>query len=240
MKLQLNKIALLISSILLTTTSFAAQHITKADQETVQVTVSNTEPNVLVVDGRRIVNLVPSDVTALDTLPDKEQGTLYFKVSQFFQNTPVTLFVTDDEGTRYKLVLQPRSVGAEEIVLVPPKPGTGTSKRSQSYLQQIKELMYVMGDDAENPQETLAVDGISRSFVKAEIPLWKESKFVLLRRYDTDGMYGEMYQLTNLTNKTMNLLEQEFYRKGVSAVSIQNLSLSPGRSTFVYVVRENN
>ncbi|MDR8345441.1 conjugal transfer protein TraK, partial [Acinetobacter baumannii] len=71
-------------------------------------------------------------------------------------------------------------------------------------------------------------------------PLWKESKFVLLRRYDTDGMYGEMYQLTNLTNKTMNLLEQEFYRKGVSAVSIQNLTLSPGRSTFVYVVRENN
>ncbi|MDV7113662.1 TraK domain-containing protein, partial [Acinetobacter baumannii] len=105
-----------------------------------------------------------SDVTALDTLPDKEQGTLYFKISPYFQNTPITLFVTDDEGTRYKLVLQPRSVGAEEVVLVPPKPGAGTSKRSQSYLQQIKELMYVMGDDAENPQETLAVDGISRSF----------------------------------------------------------------------------
>ncbi|MGM7313542.1 conjugal transfer protein TraK, partial [Acinetobacter baumannii] len=75
MKLQLSKIALFISSIFLTTSTFAAQHITKADQETVQVTVSNTEPNVLVVDGRRIVNLVPSDVTALDTLPDKEQGT---------------------------------------------------------------------------------------------------------------------------------------------------------------------
>ncbi|MEX3804943.1 type-F conjugative transfer system secretin TraK, partial [Acinetobacter baumannii] len=93
----------------------------KADQETVQVTVSNTEPNVLVVDGRRIVNLVPSDVTALDTLPDKRARDSLFQNISIFQNTPITLFVTDDEGTRYKLVLQPRSVGAEEVVLVPPK-----------------------------------------------------------------------------------------------------------------------
>ncbi|MFX6074743.1 conjugal transfer protein TraK, partial [Acinetobacter baumannii] len=35
-----------------------------------------------------------------------------------------------------------------------------------------------------------------------------------------------------------NMLEQEFYRKGVAAVSVENLTLQPGATTFLYVVRE--
>ena len=57
-------------------------------------------------------------------------------------------------------------------------------------------------------------------------------------RYDGDGLYGEHYKVTNITNSNLILLEQEFYRKKVVAVSIEHLNLLPGQTTNVYVVRE--
>ena len=95
-----------------------------------------------------------------------------------------------------------------------------------------------MGDDADDPQDELAIEGISRSFVNQQIPLWKEARMTFASRYDGDGLYGEHYKVTNITNSNLILLEQEFYRKKVVAVSIEHLNLLPGQTTNVYVVRE--
>ena len=178
---------------------------------------------------------------ALEYEKDVTQGVLYFKVAPWYANRTISAFVNDDQGTRYKLVMRPTaSLGAEELILIPPKvkEGSSTDKGSQSYLQQIKELIYVMGDDADDPQDELAIEGISRSFVNQQIPLWKEARMTFASRYDGDGLYGEHYKVTNITNSNLILLEQEFYRKKVVAVSIEHLNLLPGQTTNVYVVRE--
>ena len=216
----------------------AAQHITNADKSIAQVVVSNRDVNALIVDGRRIQNFIPSNDNAFEIQKDVVQGSIYFKVNPEYSNTSTSAFVTDEEGARYKLVLQPRSVTSEEVILVPSEQQNNKKRSAQSYQHQIKELMYVMADNADSNSNNLAVDGIVKSTINAEIPLWKEVSFNLLNRFDSDGMYGELYQLKNVTNKSLNLLEQEFYRKGVVAVSVENLSLQPNKTTFVYVVRE--
>ncbi len=59
-----------------------------------------------------------------------------------------------------------------------------------------------------------------------------------MAKYEGDELNGEHYVVTNKTPSNLILLEQEFYRKKVVAVSIENLNLLPGQSTNVYVVRE--
>ena len=201
----------------------AVQHVDKAYLDNVTVNVSSTEQNALVVQDRKITSVIPSIADALEYEKDVTQGVLYFKVAPWYANRTISAFVNDDQGTRYKLVMRPTaSLGAEELILIPPKvkEGSSTDKGSQSYLQQIKELIYVMGDDADDPQDELAIEGISRSFVNQQIPLWKEARMTFASRYDGDGLYGEHYKVTNITNSNLILLEQEFYRKKVVAVSI--------------------
>ncbi|MFW1840544.1 type-F conjugative transfer system secretin TraK [Acinetobacter gyllenbergii] len=237
----LNKLAVFAASIVISASAYCTQHVTKADKQSVVVAVSNKDLNVLYVDGRKMLTATASNSSALEYQKDVNQGALYFKVNPAFQNTTIPIFITDDFGTRYKIELQPKNMPGEDVVLVPPSESetTSTGKRNQSYQQQIKELIYTMGDDADSPRDELAIDGISRSYIGADIPLWKEANLKLLRRYDADsGMYGELYQIKNISYKPLNMLEQEFYRKGVAAVSVENLTLQPGATTFLYVVRE--
>lgn len=230
-------VALLISGV-----SYGAQHVTKAHEDTVTVNISSTEQNALIVQDRKIVSVIPSIADALEYEKDVNQGVLYFKVQPWYANRTISAFVNDEAGVRYKLVMRPTAtLGAEEIILIPPantKSKDGSNKGSQSFVQQIKELVYVMGDDADDPQDELAIEGIGRSFVRQQIPLWKEASMVYVAKYDGDELYGEHYIVTNKTASNLVLLEQEFYRKKVVAVSIENLNLLPGQSTNVYVVRE--
>ncbi|ENG7912469.1 type-F conjugative transfer system secretin TraK [Acinetobacter baumannii] len=239
---KLAMIPLLIASLLASGIASATQHIDKAYLDSVTVTVSSTEQNALVVQNRKIANVVPSIADALDYQKDVDQGVLYFKIQPWYENRTISAFVTDDQGVRYKLVMRPTaSLGAEEIILMPPKNGSGsggTEKETQSFLQQIKELIYTMGDDADSQQDELAISGISRSSVNQDIPLWKEARMRFVSRYDGDELYGEHYQVTNVTGSNLILLEQEFYRKKVVAVSIEHLNLLPGQTTNVFVVRE--
>ncbi|MEN9905305.1 MAG: hypothetical protein RLZZ555_1870, partial [Pseudomonadota bacterium] len=74
--------------------------------------------------------------------------------------------------------------------------------------------------------------------VNREVPLWKEARLVLLARYPDSDMVGEKYRLSNASPSPMLLVEQELYRRGVRAVSVEHHTLMPGDGTHVYVVRE--
>lgn len=228
--------------IALTQSTFAAQYIEGADKRTVEVTVSSTQQNVLAIEGRRITSVIPSSAADLVYQKDQGQGVLYFALADSFKTGTVSVFVNDDQNVRYKLILVPRSVGSEEIILKPGKnetaQGADSSRKEQSYIFQIKELVYHMASDASNPSPENDEDGITRTVVNSQVTLWKEANLVLLRRYDSGNMLGETYQITNTSNSTLNLAEQEFYRKSVAGVAIENLVLAPGDLTLVYVVRE--
>lgn len=202
-----------------------------------QVNISAKEQNRLAVEGRRLTSVVPSQKGVLTAIKDEEQGALYFTLaSDSGAAGTITLFVSDDHKTTYKLILVPRPIAGEEIIIRPPAAAAGAQRkqtadgRTISYQRRIKDLILAMAD--EDLRGT--VDCIKTN---QDIPLWKEGHLVEQAKC-MDGEYvGEIYTLTNVSQADMLLVEQELYRRGVLAVSIENHTLPMKESTAIYVVR---
>ncbi len=232
----LTLLALLLSSSL----ANATQLIENSNTQHVQVNMSARETNRLAVEGRRIVNVVPGQAGMLKAKKDEAKGALYFSLDPETPATgTVTLFVDDDQGITYKLILVPRAISGQEIVLRPPAEKAAAATRTNSadgreatYARRIKDLVLLMSDDE---LQDSAADKID---VNKEVPLWKEAKLVLSSKYLMGAFVGEKYRLTNISSNDMLLVEQELYRRGVRAVSVKNQTLAPGNATDIYIVRE--
>ncbi|WP_237071209.1 type-F conjugative transfer system secretin TraK [Mycetohabitans sp. B2] len=216
----------------------ATQIVDNADRGHVQVNISAHEQNRLAIEGRRIANVVPSAKGVLTYEKDEALGALYFALaSDSMNHGTVTLFVSDEKGMTYKLILVPRPVAGEEIILRPPSEKAALSSRAASgnralsYQRHIKDLMLVMADESQ--QESVDVITVNK-----EVPLWKEGHLVLEDKYIDDDMVGEKYRLTNVSPSDLLLVEQELYRRGVRAVAIEHQTLPPGESTNIFIVRE--
>lgn len=213
----------------------ATQIVENADQGHVQVNISANEQNRLAITGRRIANVVPSRKGLLSVVKDEALGALYFTLANDSENQgSVTLFVSDDQGVTYKLILVPQPVAGEEIILSPPKNKSMSSSRfsaadghATSYQRRIKNLMLVMIDGERS-------DSIVLNQV---VPLWKESHMLLITKFMDDDLVGEKYHLSNVSPSDMLLAEQEFYRPGVLAVAVEHHTLKPGDATDIFIVR---
>ncbi len=216
----------------------ASQVIKYADQQHQQATISAHEQNRLAIEGRRITHVVPSRKGVITVVKDEVRGAMYFALTS---DTPhpgtVTLFVSDNKGVTYKLILLPRTIAGEEIILRPPIAKSSFSSnrnnRALAYQRLIKDLMLVMADETDQNQ-------VDSTPINKAVPLWKESHLVLMTRYITHALVGEKYQLTNISPSDMTLVEQELYRPGVQAVAVEYHTLGPGDSTPVFIVRERH
>lgn len=229
---------LLLSSLLVSLDAAATQLIEGSDRNHVQVNVSAREQNRLAIEGRRIGTVVPSQKGIITTVKDEAAGALYFAMASDAPNTgTVTLFVTDDQNPSviYKLILVPTQIAGEEIIIKPVSeraPATGRKGgdgRALSYERRAKEMILSMADDENHDVESIAVN--------QEIPLWKEGRLVMLAKYPEGDLVGEKYRLTNVSGSDMLLVEQELYRRGVIAVSIENLTLPAGGQSLIFIVR---
>jgi conjugal transfer pilus assembly protein TraK len=225
--------------VLVANSAWATQYVEGGDKDHAEVNISANEQNRISVDGRRIASAVPSLKGALTYAKDEAAGALYFALSSDVSNSgTLTLFVTDDQNTTYKLILVPRPIAGEEIIIRPPvdrnpKPPSARgaiSRRASSYERRADDLLFAMA--------TEKTGNLDPSVVNKEVPLWKEARCVFLEKYFDDDLIGEKYSLTNISKKDMLLVEQELYRKGVISVSIENMTLAPGGSTLFYIVRE--
>lgn len=216
----------------------ATQVIENADRGHVQVNISVNETNRLAIEGRRIASVVPSVKGALSGQKDEALGAYYFTLASESPNQgTVTVFVSDEKGITYKLILVPRPVAGEEIILRPPSEKATPSSRAAadgravSYQRRIKDLMLVMADDE-------LKDSVESIAVNKEVPLWKEGRLVLIAKYLDGDAVGEKYRLTNVSPSEMLLVEQELYRRGVRAVAVEHHTLMQGDGTDIYIVRE--
>lgn len=113
--------AILLLTSLLATEAGATQVVENADRGHVQVNISVNETNRLAIDGRRIANVVPSVKGVLAGQKDEALGAYYFTLASESPNQgTVTVFVSDEKGVTYKLILVPRPVAGEEIIIRPP------------------------------------------------------------------------------------------------------------------------
>lgn len=222
--------------------SYADTEVYGAENQVAEVAISRYEQNLIEIKDRRISSVIPSVNGALSYQKDNSNGVLYFTLANPNFLGTISVFVNDDAGERYKLILVPSDQAAQEIVIVPPakkdenidiKNGE-IQETTGSYVYEIKKMMFSLGR-ASNGFDVS--QDMSKTPVNQKIPLWKEANLVLANRYDNGVVFGEEYYLTNITNKNLVLREQEFFRNNVLAVSINKLNLEPNDTAIVYVVR---
>ena len=222
---------------------YATQVIDGADKQHQTVNISAKEQNRLAIGGnRRIQNVVPSRKGVIVYEQDKDLGVFYFALANdAVTNETMTLFVTDEKGVSYKLILVPKSIPGEELILTPPTEkvsrepfsaqAQGGDGRAVSYQRQIKEMLLAMANkEFARNYEIQDTD--------VQIPLWKEGQLTMIAKYTGNQTVGEKYRLTNIIQGELVLAEQELYRPGVRAVAVGTHTLSAGESALIYIVRD--
>lgn len=167
---------------------------------------------------------------------DQEKGEIYLRPLGG-PDKPINLFVSSPQAT-YTLLLRPVDQPAHTVVLRDrslPVAADGTSSAggpSANPIRRLKWLLLAMASEPPPPD-------IRSETVNRVIPLWAQTRFTLLRRFEGRGLVGEQYALQNLGHEVIVLAEQEFDREGdrVAGVAIEHHNLRPGERTHVYVLR---
>jgi len=192
--------------------------------------ISQKEVTRLMVEGSRIKR-VTGNSGEFWLEKDEDKGQIYIRPAAESTVNPIKLFVST-ERAKYLLLLQPVDLPAETIVIkgLPGVREASRIERSTSHVRAIKNLLLAMAGD------TLPRDMEIRELTR-EVALWKGTRFTLARAYRGRAIVGEKYLLTNVGNSVMTVTEQELYKSGVLAVSVENAKLNPAQSTNVFVIR---
>ena len=224
---------LLITILLLPASAFALQVVDVMDGKTVPITVSLKELNRLTMaDGSRIDHIWgQQDRMTLEA--DTDSGQLFVRA---IGAKPFSLFVKAGNGETYTLLAAPKDVPAETVFLRPPYRSAerGSGERALPYIKRVERLAKAMGRHA-LPDDYTPVKS------SRVIPLWDEVHFKQEMLYSGDTLTGEIYRLTNLTQKEMRLEEREFSSLSgnpIAAVAIDRHLLKPHESTEVFIIRK--
>jgi len=213
----------------------ALQVLEGVEGKTLFVKASLRDLNRLSIEGGKIRRVVAADGSMLTGSADTATGQALIRP---LVTDPFGVFVFSLSGKTYSLVLQPQDIPGETIVIkeaalpVSAASRPGEIEKAASYQQAIKKMIQALAGGG-------ALDGLESRNTWDEIRLWKGSRFALERILTGNTLVGEQYQLFNLSDAPMQVAEQEFYRKGVLAVSVRDLTVEPGRSTKVFVVKLN-
>jgi conjugal transfer pilus assembly protein TraK len=215
--------------------SHALQVVEGVEGKTLFVKVSLRDLNRISIEGGRVRLVKSADDGMLTGSADTTTGQALI---QPLGKDPFGVFVFSQSGKTYTLVLQPQDIPGETIVIketavpasIAAKPGE--IERSSSYQQAIKKMIQALAGEG-------MPEGLEVKKTWEEIRLWKGSRFALEHVLTGHSLVGEQYRLFNVSDAPVRVAEQEFYKKGVLAVSVRDLTVEPGRSTQVFVVKRN-
>lgn len=229
-------VALGTTALLAAPAAWALQTVDVADGRSHLVKISAKEMSRIAVDAGKIrrIDFVDGE---LEVKKDDEAGDYY--VLPLVQK-PINVFVKTASGQTHALILQPTDMPLETIVLREPAKKENDPKRTTTAIERagslevaVKRLVVSMAR-GERPME------FDVTTVNKEVGLWNEARFVLVERYTGQALVGEHFRLTNISKSVMRLAEQELYKQGVVAISIENQVLNPGESTEVFITRVAN
>ncbi|MCW5632770.1 MAG: type-F conjugative transfer system secretin TraK [Rubrivivax sp.] len=160
---------------------------------------------------------------------------------------PIKLDVKTTRGT-VGLLLQPADVVGQTLTLritgLPVTSAAATAAesggeargeprgRGASHVRAVKALTLAMAAPGLAPEVPVQLVHGGQ-----EVALWVEARFVLRARYETVGLVGEAFTLTNMSGSRMVIDERELFKPGVVSVSVKHLALEPGQTTPVWIVR---
>ena len=218
----------------------ALQVLDARDGVSIAAKLSQKEPTRIKVEGAAIGEVFgnvwqdktnPAGDVIVETDPGK--GELYIRPVSASATKPINLFVSTAHAT-YTLLLQPVDMPADTIVLRDRTSRVARSAvspgKAPTHVRALTSFLIAMANDAPSPDmrvEDTALD----------VRLWQATRFTLLRRYESPGLIGERYLLTNLGEAALALESRWFGKDGVLGVAVEQATLEPQASTHVFVLR---
>ncbi len=218
--------------LLLSNAALAAQVFDVSPGDTVTAKISTRAMNRVAIDNGRLAKF-PYTTGELIVEKDEQNGQVFVRPEAIVGTNPINAYAIDDQGRTYTLMFLPTDIPAESVILRPRanKVDKSSIEGSGRYFQVLKNMTLAVATD-DNPP------GIEVREVMQDIPLWQEARLTIQKLFVGNAVVGEQYKLTNISDKAMVVQEQELDRRGVLAVSVENMNLAPGESTNVFIVRE--
>lgn len=235
---RLNEKALaLLMAVSVIPSAYAAQRV-KADEYQAQfANISKNSLSSISIDGGRIASLKYLDGD-LEVDQDAQTGQVFVRA---LNNKTSSVFIISENGQTYLLQLTPKAQQGDSIIIDvrtklnaeitnAPRPPKTITTNSNEYERAVKQLISsILSGKGPEYADQFGVYEV--------VPLWENSLFVKTFNYVAADMLAEQYQLTNKSAEPMNIREQEFYRKGVLAVSVRKQVLQPGEMTDVVIIK---
>lgn len=202
------------------------------------IKISAKETTRIAIEGGKIRSLIATD-GELTVEKDDDRGQLFVRPTVL--NKPINVRVIAGSGTTYNLVMQAVDIPQEDVIIR--EPFTVRADRNAPVGSNRKGAAGGMAKTVRTLVSSMALEepptSVDMRTTNQEFALWENTRFVMTAVYTERELVGEKYVLTNVGKSSIRLVEQELYRKGVVAVAIENMQLEPGRSTNIYVVRNN-
>lgn len=217
-----------------------AQIKTVTNYEDIMVNASITEPNTIVLANDRISQIKAPGNTLVDAcngkpnckLIDEESGTLTFLPSPLFHTRPFTLNLMTENGNFYNVRVQPKPIPSQTILL-------------KTYLKPVirNQVPRTSGYEKMNVIFLRSLvngylpEGFTQTFPKKRV-IYKDkagqTQLKLLLIVRGNQLRGEVFELTNLTNKSLTIKESTFNWPGTKSIALQYTQLAPHKTMRLY------
>jgi conjugal transfer pilus assembly protein TraK len=197
------------------------------------IKISAKELTRFAVENGKIRSIIVSD-GEIAIEKDEDRGQVFIR--PLVLNKPINARFITSSGRTYSLVMQAVDIPQEDVIIkdsaVRTERTTGSDRSGNAFERSLKALVTAMA--AEEPPTNIEVKQAGN-----EIGLWEGTRFILTTVFTDRNLVGEKYRLHNIGSDRIRIAEQELYRKGVLAVAVENMTLDPGQSTNIYIVRGN-
>ena len=226
---------LLMIAIMGISSAFGAEVVKLLQGETQFVELSDRDLNVILFPGPVKV------MTQSDLLEIKIEGRRIFisfkknMQSETIPDTPQQIYFLTKDRT-YSMVAVPKGIPAVTIVVQTEGDLTEDKalkwEQEHPYIATIKGLIKSMYSHKLPPGYSITDVGDA-----VDVSQWDGLTQVMSKKYVGAALSGEVYTLHNKSADVVRFKEQEFYEKGVIAVSIESHELQPDEKTSLYLVR---
>lgn len=204
--------------------SNALQKFSFNERERIEGVLSKTELNRIKIEGDRIKEIIGLSKN-YHADGEGKNGQIFIKAS-IETVEPAIFSIITEKGKTQDFKLLPTSKKGEVIIVETAKTnGNSTTvgikhKNHSEILDAIKKASF-------EPRATEALEGKESAGIKAWLLAVKQSH----------GYFVEVWNITNLSNDSIEIDEKEFQGKHTVAIALERLHLNPEESTIMYVVR---
>jgi conjugal transfer pilus assembly protein TraK len=212
---------------------FALQIKSVVDNETTTAKISATDVTRIFVQGDRIKS-VKGLKGAYARENDEKNGEVYIQPTGYYQDRAFTILVSTEQGRHFTLLLNPTHSPSETLMLVPKGVGRERAARFEQaspYELTVYHLIRAM-KNGEMP-EGYAAHAVDN---KTTYQLDRRFSLKLKTVYEGLNLRGEIYELCNRLNYSIQVDERAFYKAGTRAVSVDMITVSAKSTINLYRV----